>query len=222
MEIARLEVSMQRHIDRMQETAKVNCVQYGRNKKPKPKPRKFQQPTANGSFGGSSGNPSKSSRKGKKVSLPTGIYWRCSKGRHQKGQLCKALEGVCKNFSIIGHFEKVCMKWKHSTHLMNVPEASNSSTGEPDYYNEHGDPIYAHMVSVSDKHKHLIQFPINTSLVKARNLMASSQCPTVLLKADTSADVNLMNSKTFDCSREKKSNLLHWGWRHMETIVQWK
>ena len=29
MEIARLEVSTQRHIDRIQETAKVNCVQYG-------------------------------------------------------------------------------------------------------------------------------------------------------------------------------------------------
>ena len=86
MEIARLEVSTQRHIERMQETAKVNYVQYGRNKKPKPKPGKFQQPTANGSSGGSSGNPSKSSGKGKKVPLPTDICWRCGKGRHQKGQ----------------------------------------------------------------------------------------------------------------------------------------
>ena len=33
MEIARLEVSTQRHIDRMQETAKVNYVQFGKNKK---------------------------------------------------------------------------------------------------------------------------------------------------------------------------------------------
>ena len=73
MEIARLEVSMQRHIDRMQKTVKVNYVQYGRNKKPKPKPGKFQQPTANGSSSGSSGNPSKSGGKGKKVTLPTDI-----------------------------------------------------------------------------------------------------------------------------------------------------
>ena len=38
MEIARLEVSTQQHLDRMQETAKVNYVQYGkltRNKKSK-------------------------------------------------------------------------------------------------------------------------------------------------------------------------------------------
>ena len=116
-------------------------VQYGRNKKPKSKLGKFQQPTANGSSGGSSGNPSKSGGKGKKVPLPTDICWRYGKGRHQKGQMCKALEAVCRNCSIKGHFEKVCMKGKCSTHLVNVPEASNSSTGKTDYYNEHGDPF---------------------------------------------------------------------------------
>ena len=37
---------------------------------------------------------------------------------------------------------------------------SNSYTSDPDYYNEHGDPIHAHLVNVQDnKHKHLIQFP---------------------------------------------------------------
>ena len=76
---------------------------------------------------------------------------------------------------------------KCSTHLVNVPKASNSSTGEPDYYNEHGDPVYAHMVNANDnnKCKHLIQFPISTSLVKVSNLVESSKCPSVLLKADT-------------------------------------
>ena len=49
-----------------------------------------------------------------------------------------------------------------------------------------------------NKHKHLIQFPISTELEKVRNSVESSKCPTVLLKADTGADVNLMNSKTFD------------------------
>ena len=37
MEIARLEVSTQQHLDRMQETAKVNYVQYGRSTKSKKK-----------------------------------------------------------------------------------------------------------------------------------------------------------------------------------------
>ena len=35
MEIARLEVSTQQHLDRMQETVKVNYVQYGRSTKSK-------------------------------------------------------------------------------------------------------------------------------------------------------------------------------------------
>ena len=81
MEIAKLEVSTQRHLDRMQETAKVIYVQYGRSfKKSKSKPGKFQHHTANGSSAGSSGNPSKSGRKGKKVPLPTDICWTCCKG----------------------------------------------------------------------------------------------------------------------------------------------
>ena len=43
--------------------------------------------------------------------------------------------------------------------------------------------------------KHLIQFPISVDLEKMGNLVEISKCPTVLLKADTGADVNLMNSQ---------------------------
>ena len=171
-----------------------------------------QQPTVNGSSG-SSGNPSKSGGKGKKVPLPTDICWHCGKGRHQKGQPCKAVEAVCRNCSIKGHFEKVCMKGKCSTHLVNVPKASNNSTstGELDYYNEYGDPVYAHMVSVQgqnwkktfDSVPNQYQF-LSTNLEKVRNSVESSKCPTVLLKADTGADVNLMNSKTFDSLLNRK------------------
>ena len=96
-----------------------------------------KQHTASGSSGGSSGNagnPSKHGGKDKKVPLPTDIYWRYGKGRHQKGQDCKAVEVVCRGCGTKGHFEKVCMKAKHSTHSVDVPEAS-----KPSYYNEHGD-----------------------------------------------------------------------------------
>ena len=55
------------------------------------------------------------------------------------------------------------MKGKHSTHLVNVPKAFNSSTSDPD--SEQGNPVYTYMVNVQDnKHKHLIQFPISTEL----------------------------------------------------------
>ena len=113
---------------------------------------------------------------------------------------------------------------KYSTHFVNVPETSNSSTGKPSYYNEHRGPVYAQMVSVHDnKCKHLIQFPISTNLDKVRNSVESSKCPTVLLKADTEADVNLMNSKTFDSLFNRK--VLQFTSLRMEayaTIVQWK
>ena len=109
----------------------------------KSKPGKFQQHMASGGSGGSSGNagnPSKHGGKGKKVPIPTDICWRCGKGRHQKGQDCKTLEAVCRKCSIKGHFEKVCMKAKCSTHSEDVPGASNNSTGKSSYYNEHQTP----------------------------------------------------------------------------------
>ena len=49
MEIARLEVSTQQHLDRMQETAKVNYVQYGKSTKNKKGKRSTQSDTSGGS-----------------------------------------------------------------------------------------------------------------------------------------------------------------------------
>ena len=225
MEITRLEVSTQKHIDRMQDSAKVNYVQYGKG--PKKGKLKSSGSKTSGSSGncGSTGNPSKSCGKGKKVPLPTDICWGCGKGRHQKGQPCKVVEAVCRNCSIQGHYEKVSMKGNCSTHLVNVSKASTSS--EPNYFNEHGDPLYAHMVNVKEINhkKHLIQSLISTDLEKLRNSVESStKCPTVLPKADTSADVNLMDAKTLTLFSkiEQCCNPVHWEWRHMETILQWK
>ena len=76
MEIARLEVSTQQHIDRMQETAKVNYVQYGKGSKKK------GRSGPSGSSGGNTtndGKPSNSKGNGRKPPLPTDIYWRCGK-----------------------------------------------------------------------------------------------------------------------------------------------
>ena len=81
MEIARLEVSTQRHLDRMQETAKINYVKYGRSSKAKGR----SKPKPSGSSSGSqpkTGNTSKTSKpamKGGKPKLPNNICWRCGK-----------------------------------------------------------------------------------------------------------------------------------------------
>ena len=64
-----------------------------------------------------------------------------------------------------------------STHLLNVPDTSTNSNSEPDYFNENGDPVYAHMVTVKEINwkKHLIQFPIGVDFKKVRTV------PSVLL-----------------------------------------
>ena len=111
-----------------------------------------------------------------------------------------------------GHFEKVCLSAKHSTHSLEVPQASFSATGagEPLYFDDQGQPMFnTHMVSVLHSNKHLIKFPIaldhGTLRSRGRNKMENStdstwhsKCSTILLKADTGADVKLMNKQTFD------------------------
>ena len=213
MEIARLEVSTQHHLDRMQETAKVNYVQYGKSTKNKKGKKSTQSGTIRGSYRGDKGHgtSSKPSRKGKKLPFPQDTCYRCGKGRHQKVQDCKALDVVCRGCGKEGHFEKVCLKAKHSTHSLEVPQASTSTAGagtsEPLYFDDDGQPVYTYMVSVPHANKHLIKFPValDYMTLRGRNKMENStgstghtKCSTVLLKADTGADVNLMNRQTFD------------------------
>ena len=79
---------------------------------------------------------------------------------------------------------------KKATHLVDVP--SSSSNSDPDYFNEMEETVYVqtHMVCSKqmNRKKHLIQFPISVNLEKVRKLV-EGPCPTVLLKADTGADV---------------------------------
>ena len=94
MEIARLEVSTQQHLDRMQETAKVNYVQYGKSTKNKKGKKSTQSGASGSSHRGDRGHgmSSKPSGKGKKLPFLQDTCYRCGKGRHQKVQDCKALD----------------------------------------------------------------------------------------------------------------------------------
>ena len=123
---------------------------------------------------------------------------------------------MCRGCGKKGHFEKVCLKAKCSTHSLEVPQASTSTAGagasEPLYFDNDGQPVFTHMVSVPHANKHLIKFPISLDYRtlrgrgsrkgwnKMENSTNSTVCPpqTVLLKADRGADVNLMNRQTFD------------------------
>ena len=219
MEIAKLEVSTQQHLDRMQETAKVNYVQYGKSTKSKKGKKSTQSGASGSSHRGDRGHgtSSKPSGKGRKLPFPQDTCYRCGKGSHQKVQDCKALDVVCRGCGKKGHFEKVCLT-KHSTHSLELPQASTSTAGagasEPLYFDDEGQPVNTYMVSVPHVNKHLIKFPIALDYLtlRGRNKMehstgstGHSNCFTmhsppqsVLLKADTGADVNLMNRKTFD------------------------
>ena len=92
MEIARLEVSTQQHLDRMQETAKVNYVQYGKSTKYKKGKKSTQSGASGGSYRGDKGHgmSSNHSGKGKKLPFLQDTCYRCGKCRHQKVQDCKA------------------------------------------------------------------------------------------------------------------------------------
>ena len=204
MEIARLEVSTQQHLERMQETAKVNYIQYGKSTKAK-KGKKPQSGAGVSSHSAEAGHRgSRPSGKGnKRPPLPPDTCYRCGKGRHQKAQDCKAVDTTCRGCGKKGHYEKVCLKGKCSTHSLEVPQANSTGAGasEPLYFNDEGQPVYTYMVSVLHMNKHLIKFPIalEPSILRSnRNDMSSQSTQSVLLKADTGADVNLMNRKTFN------------------------
>ena len=94
-------------------------------------------------------------------------------------------------------------------HSLEVPETSNNSTGEPLYFNDDGQPVFTHMVSVPHANKHLIKFSIalkyqelktgsRNKIKKSTGSTGHFKLSTVLLKADTKADVDLMNKQTFD------------------------
>ena len=209
MEIARLEVSTQQYLERMQETAKVNYILYGKSTKSKKGKKPQSSAGASGSGASSSGagghrGSRPSGKFNKRPPLPPDTCYRCGKGRHQKAQDCKAVEATCRGCGKKGHYEKVCLKVKCSTHSLEVPQANSAGAGasEPLYFNDEGQPVYTYMVSVPHMNKHLIKFLIAlepTTLRSNRNNMSSPQSTqSVLLKADTGADVNLMNRKTFD------------------------
>ena len=155
-------------MDRMQDIVKVNYVQYGKSTKNKKGKKSTQFGTSGGNHKGDRGHgtSSKPSGKGKELPFLQDTCYRCGKNTHQNTLDCQSFGCmVCRGCGKKGHFEKVCLKAKHSTHSLEVPQASTSSTGagtsEPLYFDDDGQPVFAHMVSVPHANKHLIKFPIS-------------------------------------------------------------
>ena len=114
------------------------------------------------------------------------------------------MDTTCRGCGKKGHYEKVCLQGKCSAHSLETPQTTSAGAGasEPLYFSDEGQPVYTYMVSVPHANKHLIRFPVTiepTALRrKGTHVDSSLSTPSVLLKADTGADVNLMNRKTFD------------------------
>ena len=94
----------------------------------------------------------------------------------RKPRTVKLWIAVCRGCGKKGHFEKVCLKAKHSTHSLEVPQASTSSAGasEPLYFDDDGQPVFTHMVSVPHANKHLIKFPIALDHTTLRSWIGNS------------------------------------------------
>ena len=203
MEIERLEVSTQQHLERMQETAKVNYIQYGMSTKSKKgkKPQSSAGASSHNTGAGHRGSRPSGKFNKRPPLLPDTCY-RCGKGRYQKAQDCKAVDATCRGCGKKGHYEKVCLKGKCSAHSLETPQANSAGAGagEPLYFNDEGQPVYTYMVSVphANVNKNLIKFPVALEPTTLKGNSTDSPQSTVLLKADTGADINLMNRKTFN------------------------
>ena len=101
---------------------------------------------------------------------------------------------------------KFAYRGKCSAHSLETPQASSVGAGvnEPLYLNDEGQPVYTYMVSVPHANKHLTKFPVALEPTALRrkgtnaDSSPSTSTPSVLLKADTGPDINLMNKRTFD------------------------
>ena len=202
IEILQLEDSTRQTLTEMTSTTqKIHYASYEK-KKGTGKKQKFQ----------SNSNPSGSSSSGQKQDS-TGsqkLCYRCKKN-YTKGheKVCKALNAKCNACGIEGHFEVACKKSGNfpkkssskfqkpgSTGRMNIASAVEEPALQADFFDEKGllkeyQPKSMYVLSgTSDDKPIMIEFGCGlTPLSFDRKL---------ILQADTGADMNAINKRTFD------------------------
>ena len=201
IEILQLEDSTRQTLTEMTSTTqKIHYASYEK-KKGTGKKQKFQ----------SNSNPSSSSSSGQKQDS-TGsqkLCYRCSKN-YTKGheKVCKALNAKCNACGVEGHFEVACKKSGNfpkksskfqkpgSTGRMNIASAVEEPALQADFFDEKGllkeyqpKPMYVLSGTPEDK-PIMIEFGCGlTPLSFDRKL---------ILQADTGADMNAINKRTFN------------------------
>ena len=202
IEILQLEDSTRQTLTEMTSTTqKIHYASYEK-KKGTGKKQKFQ----------SNSNPSSSSSRGQKQDS-TGsqkLCYRCSKN-YTKGheKVCKALNAKCNACGVEGHFEIACKKSGNfpkkssskfqkpgSTGRMNIASAVEEPAVQADFFDEKGllkdyqpKPMYVLSGTPEDKPV-MVEFDCGlTPLSFDRKL---------ILQADTGADMNAINKRTFN------------------------
>ena len=202
IEILQLEDSTRQTLTEMTSTTqKIHYASYEK-KKGTGKKQKFQ----------SNSNPSSSSSSGQKQDSTSSqkLCYRCKKN-YTKGheKVCKALNAKCNACGIEGHFEAACKKSGNfpkkssskfqkpgSTGRMNIASAVEEPALQADFFDEKGllkeyQPKSMHVLSGTSNDKPImIEFGCGlTPLSFDRKLT---------LQADTGADANAINKKTFN------------------------
>ena len=202
IEILQLEDSTRQTLTEMTSTTqKIHYASYEK-KKGTGKKQKFQ----------SNSNPSSSSSSGQKQDSigPQKLCYRCKKN-YTKGneKVCKALNAKCNACGIVGHFEVACKKSGNfpkkssskfqkpgSTGRMNIASAVEEPALQADFFDEKGllkeyQPKSMNVLSGTSNDKPImIEFGCGlTPLSFDRKLT---------LQADTGADANAINKKTFN------------------------
>ena len=202
IEILQLEDSTRQTLTEMTSTTqKIHYASYEK-KKGTGKKQKFQ----------SNSNPSSSSSSGQKQDStgPQKLCYRCKKN-YTKGheKVCKALNAKCNACGIEGHFEAACKKSGNfpkkssskfqkpgSTGRMNIASAVEEPALQADFFDEKGllkeyQPKSMHILSGTSNDK-----PIMIGF--GCGLTPLSFDRKLTLQADTGADANAINKKTFN------------------------
>ena len=201
IEILQLEDSTRQTLTEMNSTVqKINYVSYEKKKSKGNKNKQKFQNNSNGSNSSSSGQKPVSTGPGKQC-------YRCKKPftqGHEK--VCKAIKAKCDACGIVGHYQIACRKsgnfpqkansTSNSTGRTNVAAAVGGTPSEADFFDEQGllkqyQPKNMNVLSGTSSDKPImIEFGCGlTPLSFDRKLV---------LQADTGADANAINKKTFD------------------------
>ena len=201
IEILQLEDFTRQTLTEMNSTVqKINYVSYEKKKSKGGKNKQKTQNNSNGSNSSSSGQKPVSTGPGKQC-------YRCKKPftkGHEK--VCKAINAKCDACGIVGHYQIACRKsgnfpqkansTSNSTGRMNVAAAVRGTPSEADFFDEQGllkqyQPKNMNVLSGTSSDKPImIEFGCGlTPLSFDRKLV---------LQADTGADANAINKKTFD------------------------